>query len=248
MRDINRYTDDYLKESFEDYQVFYRRKKVLEVLEKYPHHRIIEIGCGMEPLFAHAEGAEEYDKYYVVEPSPVFFENAKKIAYGNNKVTCLKEYFYASKELIEANPDFVICSSLLHEIDDCSSFLEQIYKVCGKDTVVHINVPNANSFHRRLAYHMGLIPELEVFSERNVLLQQKHVFSLKSLKEIVAGLGWEILDSGSYFLKPFTHHQMHKILQENIIDLSTLDGLYNMGESNIADLGSEIYVNIKPGE
>ena len=56
MRDINDYTSKYLQEGFEDYQVMFRRKKIIEILEKYRHNSILEIGCGIEPMFAFLGG------------------------------------------------------------------------------------------------------------------------------------------------------------------------------------------------
>lgn len=51
MRNIEDYTHNYLIENFEDYQVKYRKKKLIEILEKYHPQHILEIGCGMIPIF-----------------------------------------------------------------------------------------------------------------------------------------------------------------------------------------------------
>lgn len=56
MRDINKYTEDYAKQDFEVYQVEYRRKKIIEQIDKYHPKRILEIECGMEPLFLYVQG------------------------------------------------------------------------------------------------------------------------------------------------------------------------------------------------
>ena len=75
MRDINKYTEEYIKSDFEEYLVAYRRKKVLEVLNMVSHRRILEIGCGMEPLFKYIP-EEQFEEYTVVEPSVSFWRNA----------------------------------------------------------------------------------------------------------------------------------------------------------------------------
>ena len=67
---------------------------------------------------------------------------------------------------------------------------------------------------------------------------------MKDLAAIVIDNGFEIIDSGSYFIKPFTHSQMEKMVDAKIIDKDILDGLYNLGE-NLLDLGAEIFVNCK---
>ena len=43
MRDINKYSDNYLVQDFEIYQVEYRRKKIIEQIAKYHPQRILEI-------------------------------------------------------------------------------------------------------------------------------------------------------------------------------------------------------------
>ena len=54
----------------------------------------------------------------------------------------------------------------------------------------------------------------------------------------------EILDSGSYWIKPFTHKQMAMMMNENIIDENILDGFEKMIKY-MPELGSEIFVNFR---
>ncbi len=57
---MNKYGTDYSERGFESYQVKYRRKKVLEILNRYSHHCIVEIGVGLEPLFQYLDSYEQY--------------------------------------------------------------------------------------------------------------------------------------------------------------------------------------------
>ena len=120
--------------------------------------------------------------------------------------------------------------------------LKDIRALCKTTTIVHINVPNAHSFHRILAKAMGVISEVDELSLRNIALQQNRVYDLTGLMRAVAQGGFEVLSSGSYFIKPFTHDQMQKMMREGIIDRSVLEGLYLLGEEVEGLLGSEIYV------
>lgn len=61
MRDIKKYTDDYVVHDFETYQVEYRRKKVIEQINLYHPKRILEIGCGEVPLFGYLAGGGVLD-------------------------------------------------------------------------------------------------------------------------------------------------------------------------------------------
>ena len=52
-RDIVDYEKNYSNavRGFEKYKVFYRKRKIVEIIEQYSPQSILEIGCGMEPLF-----------------------------------------------------------------------------------------------------------------------------------------------------------------------------------------------------
>ena len=64
------------------------------------------------------------------------------------------------------------------------------------------------------------------------------------MKNILEDNGFEIINSGSYFVKPFTHSQMYEMMCKSIIDEKVLDGLYEMTEY-MPEMGSEIYVNVR---
>ncbi len=242
MRDINKYTYDYNKPNFEDYQVKYRRKKVLEIIDKYKPKFILEIGCGMEPLFKYLAG--EYERYTLVEPSKEFYQNAIKLAKDNCKINCYNDFFGSDELVLDEKYDLVVCSGLLHEVSEPLEFIKELYKICSDKTILHINVPNAKSFHRLLAKKMELINDEHAMSERNILYQQHSVFDIEGLKNILEDNGFEIINSGSYFVKPFTHSQMYEMMCKSIIDEKVLDGLYEMTEY-MPEMGSEIYVNVR---
>lgn len=242
MRDIKDYTKKYVNLVFEDYQVMYRRKQVLKILEQYSHKRVLEIGCGMEPLFKYLD-CKEYEQYVVVEPSEQFCKNAVQISSGNDKVRCINEYFNGSEELKGYKFDFIICSSLLHEVENPVQLLKNIGLVCDENTIVHINVPNAKSFHRLLAKEMKLIDDVHEMSDQNKLYQQHNVYDKDELSKVVESVGFRVIEEGSYFVKPFTHKQMFDMLENDIIDEKVLDGLYNIVKY-FPEYGSEIFVNV----
>ena len=244
MRDINQYEKDYMKSDFEIYQVKMRRKRVLESIRG--RKRILEIGCGTESLFMYIDW--EIEEYTVVEPGKEFIEYAKKRIVGENTIRFLNECFSANEAVLSKKYDAIVCSSLLHEIEKPGDMLEDIAAACTKQTLVHINVPNANSFHRLLAKEMGIINEVKQFSERNKKLQQNTVYTIDELKEQCIAAGFSIVSSGSYFIKPFTHDQMYRMMVNGILDENVLEGLYKMTEY-MPEAGAEIYVDcMKQGE
>lgn len=239
MRDIGQYTDSYLVQDFELYQVEYRRKMIIEQIEKYHPNRILEIGCGREPLFQYVDGKE----WVIVEPSKDFYQIARQRAKDFSNVCILQGFFEDQAErLAKEKFDMIICSSLLHEIEEPRCMLEGISKVCTEKTIVHINVPNANSFHRILARNMDIIDDEHEKSERNIMFQQSTVFDMDKLLETVIECRYKVLDKGSCLIKPFTHKQMYELLEKGIISREVLDGLYHMVQ-DLPMMGSEIFVN-----
>lgn len=241
LRDIDDYTEKYIQGGFEFIQVEYRRKKVLEIIKKEKPSTLLEIGCGMKPLFLDLPDV----KTTVIDPSVKFCKNAESLNVAGKHI--IINDFFDSNFINKYSPvgfDMIICSGLLHEVGNPSELLNAIHKGCKENTIVHINVPNANSLHRLIAKEAGLIEDIHAMSERNTMFQQNVVFDMRSLEDIVCSSGFEIVEEGSYFVKPFTHWQMQEMINRKIIDAKILDGLDGLTKY-IPEFGSEIYVNCK---
>lgn len=240
MRDIEDYSKKYSVVGFEEYKVLYRRKKILEIIEAYHPKNILEIGCGKEPLFLYVENT----RFTVVEPSKEFYNNAVNLSSNKDNIRCICNFFEEAAESLWDDYDMIICASLCHEVEQPDKLLQAIAQVCNEDTVVHICVPNANSMHRLLGKEMEILADIHDLSKNNKDFQQNNVFDANSLSDIVISNGFEIIESGSFFIKPFSHTQMYEMIQKEIINEEILDGL-NALAKYMPEFGSEIYVNCK---
>lgn len=154
----------------------------------------------------------------------------------------MQGFFEEVVEYLSCDYDMVVCASLLHEVENPEELLHAIASICKKDTIVHIDVPNANSMHRILGKEVGIISDVHDKSESNIVLQQNSVLDMQMLKSIVEKNFFRVVESGSYFIKPFTHAQMFEMLQAEIINEAVIEGLYRIGDY-FPEFGSEIYVN-----
>jgi hypothetical protein len=242
-RRINRYESAYMANyGFESTMVHYRRALLLERLEKYRPRVVVEIGCGLEPLYdAWLRRGGEAESWIVVEPAEKFASNAKSLNLPNLHVICdlFEDAVEKVRETMPRCPDFVICSSLLHEVPSANALLAAIHSVMDEATLLHVNVPNSDSFHRRLAKAMGLISDTKAMSERNTTLLQHRVYSMVDLKSEMVPAGFEVVETGGYFVKPFTHAQMEGVVP--VVGNDVLDGLYLLGKEE-PELASEIFV------
>ena len=124
-RNIKEYENEYFSAPFTEINSKYRRKCVFKHMEKYPHCKILEIGCGYYPLFNDVN-KKEYTEWKIIEPSSAFVENANQIIdkMGFDSVKVERSLF--EDAVIDDRYDFVICSSLLHEVENPSLLLSKI--------------------------------------------------------------------------------------------------------------------------
>jgi len=243
-RDLVDYADRYGALPFEDTQVAFRRRAVLEVVRSSGARRILEVGCGLDPLACHLDA---FDTWTIVEPAPRFAEAARRLTEGDLRVTVVEatiEHATSRGMLAKGMHDLVLLSSLLHELPDPAEVLRAVRALADDNTLVHANVPNAGSFHRELAVAMQIIPSVDTPSPQQMTLQQLRIFDHDTLRQLAEECGFTVVEHGGYFLKPFTHAQMQGMLDGGTIDRPLLEGLYQLGKK-FPSLASEIFVNLR---
>ena len=243
MRDLDRYQSDYVASyGFERHMVRYRRRQVLRVISEVPHRHILEVGCGLDSLARYVPDFETFD---IVEPASMFAAHARTLTSERGGITVHEATLEQAASVITGKRfDFIVVSSLIHEVPAPLELLGAARGLCQDDTLVHVNVPNARSLHNRIAVKMGLIPDVYARSALAEQMQRTSTFDSDRLAALAREAGFAVVSSGSYFLKPFTHGQLHRMLEENIIDERILDALFDVNDE-FTDLGAEIYVNLR---
>ena len=245
---IKTYASAYLGDyGFEAVMVEARQRLLLELLSDHQPARVLEAGCGADLLSEKAAAAGlPFDRWVAVEPAVDFFNIAAAYSQREPRLVARCGFFEDEVGVLleqEATFDLVIVSGLLGELADPGAVLRAARSAAGKTGIVHVNVPNAFSLHRRLARAMGLISDEHAMSERNVVLQQHRNYDPASLRADVETAGLQVQEAGGYFLKPFTHAQMESVTK--LFGAEILPGLWQMGRE-LPELASEIYVNAVP--
>ena len=242
VRNLDVYQENYASLPFEESQARYRKRKILDSLAKYQPRSILEIGCGLDPIFNYYAN---FDRCTIVDPGDDFVRRAREQAQAHHATTIVHGTLEDNVDLLlAAHYDFILLSSLLHEIRDSKSLLDATARLCGPTTIVHINVPNARSFHRLLALEMGIIGDLFEQSQTQQRMQQSHTFDIESLAKLVSQSGFQVIEQGSFFIKPFTHAQMASLQAAGLMTDLMLDGLYELSK-HFPDNGSEIFMNVR---
>lgn len=244
-RNISDYNHLYNSLPFEDSMVEIRKRVVLDILRKNKPSRILEIGCGNSSIF---NDYGDYEQITVIEPSADFFSKLKHDAnrFPEKDIFCINDFF--SSSLLQSYDipalDIILISGLLHEIEDPVQMLRDAAALCSEKTIIHINVPNADSIHRLIALETGMLKSVKDKSPLQIKLQQHHTFDMKSLKDIAASCGLQVTDEGSYFIKPFTHAQMQFLLDSPLFGPKIIEGLEKISKY-LPQFGTEIFLNLK---
>ncbi len=243
---IAQYQANYFNQyGFEAEMVKYRRKLVMERLAVHKPRTVVEVGCGSELLYQHyAQAAGQVECWIVVEPGQEFYEVAASS--GLPDLVAIQAFFEdATRQIrdhLPAPPEMIIISSVLHEVANPHKLINAAKSLMDQRSVLHVNVPNASSFHRLLARSMGLIGDVRQLSARNQHLLQHRVYDTHSLRADIEAAGLRPVAEGGYFVKPFTHAQMERIADQ--LGDAVLDGLYALGKER-PDLASEIYLEAR---
>lgn len=245
IRDYGRvYQEQY---GFEHQQVAARRRFLVELVRRVRPKVVVEIGCGAELLAETvAESGMSPERWLVIEPISDFATLARDAARRLSFLEVVEgfvEDFSAQGLPVSSMPELVICSSLLHEVDEPAQILAACRRILSTGLgLLHVNVPNAGSLHRRLARAAGLIRDEHDMSARNVALHQRRVYDATSLQEEIRNADFTIEECGGYLIKPFAHAQMQKL---SFLSPELLDGLYGLGRE-LPELASEIYAHARP--
>lgn len=228
---------------FETAMIASRRNQVLKALERHPHIHVLEIGCGLDPLI---EWVPHTHAFTTVEPCESFVECARRAGSRHPNHRVIQGFLEdALPALRERGPfDFIVASSLLHEVPDPVRFLDAVRSLCEPNTVVHVDVPNVRSLHRLLAVEMGIIPDLFEESETEKRFGRTTRFDPPRFKGQLERAGFEVVEFGTYFIKPFSHSQMEKLIDEKIVSRGIISGLEKLA-AHLPDFGAEMFADVR---
>ena len=124
-----------------------------------------------------------FTEFTIVEPVKDFIDQVRarledKIRYVN------KNLEDAVDELKKEDVDFIVISSLIHELSNPDVILKAACELAGPNTVIHINTPNAKSIHRLLGIKMGLLKHAKESSQLARTFQRNQEYELSDWCEL----------------------------------------------------------------
>lgn len=128
----------------------------------------------------------------------------------------------------------IVVAHFLEHVNRPVALLKKCVSMLASGGAVHIIVPNANSFHRQIGVHMGILKKVDDFSERDVLLGHRRVYSLGSLEKHVAQAGLCVDRREGVLAKFLSNAQM------NEFSPALIQALFALGR-NYPENSCEIY-------
>ena len=198
--------------------------------------RVLEMGFGEGNV---TKGLlKENMKVEIVEGAALLVEKAQQ-KYGSD-VTTHHELFESFKP--KGKFDCILATNILEHVDDPIATLEMVSRWSDETTLLVVTVPNAMSFHRRLAVKMGLQPNLDTLSERDHLVGHQRVYDYEMLVKQVNEAGFRVVAEKGFLMKVLPNSMM-KDFSPNLIE-----ALYEIANdlpiSFTADIGLMLKKNV----
>ena len=166
--------------------------------------KVLELGFGDGVTFRHLSGHCELS---VVDGSTLIVSEARRVAQEIGSQSKIHESFFENFE-IEEKYDIVFASHVLEHVDNPNLIMDKMRSWLKPDGIAIIIVPNAQSVHRRLAVNMGLQPELDSLSKRDLLVGHQRVYTLSQLISLCDKKNWKVREVRGFFIKPLSNSQM----------------------------------------
>jgi SAM-dependent methyltransferase len=177
--------------------------------------RVLELGYGDGLVTAAL--AKSGCELTVLEGAATLVDRARQIHPGIECVHSLFEDFRADRAY-----DVILASHVLEHVDDPLTILRLISSWLVEAGKIIIVVPNRNSLHRQLAVVMGLQPELDTLSKRDLMVGHQRVYSLQTLENDIRRVGLTPVDSAGFFLKVLPNSMMLEYSRELLWGLNAI--------------------------
>lgn len=182
---------------------------------------ILELGLGhgyTTNIFS-----KHFDRHVVLDGSPIVIKRFREI-FPDCAAQIVETYFerFESSERF----DVIVLGFVLEHVDNPQEIMIRFKRFLAPGGKMFVAVPNAQALNRRLGNFAGLLDDMLVLSENDVLLGHKRYYTVDTLCDEIKNAGYEIEGIEGIYLKPFTTQQMASLnFGQNIIDALCMAGI-----------------------
>lgn len=182
---------------------------------------ILELGLGHGVTIRIFE--KHFTRHVVLEGSPAVIENFRK-KHSECNANIIETYFedFTSDEKF----DVIVMGFILEHVDNPTEIIARYKDFLKPDGKIFLAVPNGEALNRRLGYLAGMLPDMLMLSENDLIQGHKRFYTVKSLSEEAKAAGYEIERTEGIYLKPFTTNQIISLdFNKSILDALCMVGV-----------------------
>jgi methionine biosynthesis protein MetW len=190
------YVNAYARDIFYSAQ---RYQDFLDVIKEFPHHRMLDVGCGDGSFSSVVKKTLKIKEVYGVDISGVAIKLANSngikgisMDFDKKRLPFKNDYF-----------DVVFCGEIIEHIVEIDRFLMELRRVMKPNGVILFTTPNLASWYNRLSLLMGYQP---MYTDISFKYSCGHlwnmdscahlrVFTLKGLKGLLEAHRFKIVKS-----------------------------------------------------
>ncbi|KEZ88806.1 SAM-dependent methyltransferase [Clostridium sulfidigenes] len=190
-------------------------------LNWYPN-RIVELMQGNESILEFGLGHgittsifnEYFNRHVVIEASEAVIQNFK-YRYPNCNAEIVNTFF----EQFDSNEkfDIVVLGFVLEHVDDPVLVMGIAQKFLKSEGKIFLAVPNAEVLNRRIGYEAGLLENMEILSEHDLLCGHKRYYTKETFTKDIDKAGLELEKMEGIYLKPLTTNQMLSLNLDKVV-------------------------------
>lgn len=216
---LKAYQKSYIYEFDNQIQMNWYPKRV--VSEKQEGASLLELGLG------HGITTNYYSNFFerhlVLDASPAVISYFKE-SFPNCKAE-IQEVYFEDFETTEKF-DLISMGFVLEHVDDPALVLAHYKQFLKPGGRIIATVPNAEVMNRKLGHIAGLLPDMQVLSEHDLVCGHKRYFTVQSFTDTIKREGYTIKRIEGIYLKPLTTAQMISLnLDEKIIEALCIMGI-----------------------
>lgn len=195
------------------------------------HKKVLEMGIGFGIVTRVL--AERFEEVVAVDGSAKVITRNRNLLGQMKNLTLIHSLF--EKYNPESNFDLIIMFDVLEHVVDPMLILNLAKGWLAPKGKIHIVVPNAYSFHRRLGRTMGLLVNETDIGETDRKRGHYRIYTYDTIRHDIEKARLDVELIKGTLIKPLSTRQMAGWSPE------ILDGLYRLG-MELPDFCSEIYV------
>lgn len=176
---------------------------------------------------------DRFDSVVAVDGSPAAIDEIEE-RFIDPRLTAVCSFF--EDLCLDQKFDTVLMGHILEHVDCPRQVIEVGMRHLADGGVIIADVPNANSIHRHMGVHMGLLPRTNSLNAADRSIGHQRVYHRHEFEREFTDLGLTITHSGGFFLKPLSNAQI-----EAHFDTEQINALFELG-GTFPDIAAEIYV------